>query len=263
MTKKKKLCGCGCGAEVAKNRTYVAMHCFNDPKYLKRLSEAAKVKVFTEEHRKNLGKAHLGKSCHTEEHKKEISEWSKELWKDSEHRAKMKERNRTYRHSKATRKKMSVARLDRKERLGYIVSPETRKKLGEISKKKWQDPEFREKTIKATFLSLEIFPNKPERKLRKILKKLFPGEYKYVGDGSVLIGHKSPDFMNINGKKKLIELFGDYWHSKAKTGLSKKEHRKQRQKHFRKYGYRTLVVWEHQLADVSVLERRLQEFHDK
>ena len=263
-TKTKKYCKCGCGALVAYNRTYINGHCWNDPDYLKKLSDSAKTKVFTKEHRENLSKGHKGIKYHqSEKEQKRLSEWAKGLWDNPEYCAKMIKLGRSGRkHTKATKKKMSKSRLALKERQGYLVSPETRKKLSKMSKKRWEDPEYKERVIKATFEAAMILPNKPEKKLRRILNKLFPGEYKYVGDGSVLIGHKSPDFINVNGQKKLVEMFGDYWHSKERTGLSKKEHRKQRQKHFSKYGYKTLVIWEHQLYDnIAKVKERVKNFH--
>jgi G:T-mismatch repair DNA endonuclease (very short patch repair protein) len=58
-------------------------------------------------------------------------------------------------------------------------------------------------------------------------------------------------------------LFGDFWHSKKITGLKKKEHRKQRQAHFAKYGYKTLVIWEHELQNIQRLKRKLVEFNNE
>ena len=46
-----------------------------------------------------------------------------------------------------------------------------------------------------------------ELKISYILRNLFPGEYKYNGDGRLkfYIANHRPDFPNINGKKKIIE----------------------------------------------------------
>lgn len=247
LKEKKKYCACGCGEEIPYYKVYAVGHCWNDPVYRKHLSDVRR-----------------GRKVHTKANKKRVSEWSKALWQNPEHRKKMETFNRRgWKHTKESRKKMSASRLRRKEELGYINSPEACRKVGEKSKKLWQDPKFREKNIKATLKALTTLPNKPEKKLRKILNRLFPGEYKYVGDGQVLIGWKNPDFININGQKKLIELFGDYWHGKKRTGLSKKEHRIQRQKHFAKYGHACCVVWEHELKNISKLEEKLVCFHNE
>jgi len=108
-----------------------------------------------------------------------------------------------------------------------------------------------------------VRPTKTEKTLNKILCKLLPKEYQYVGDGEVIIGRRNPDFMNVNGQKKIIEMFGNYWHSRKFTGMSKKEHRQERQKHFAKYGYKTLVVWEHELQNTKQLKAKIKAFHNE
>ena len=61
-------------------------------------------------------------------------------------------------------------------------------------------------------------------------------------------------FEDFHGQKKIIELFGDYWH--------KDEDPSKRINIFAKYGYSTLVVWEKELADSNSLIERLREFHE-
>jgi len=55
-------------------------------------------------------------------------------------------------------------------------------------------------------------PTRPER----IFDSITPKSVKYVGDGNKWIKlengqYKNPDFV-VNGQKKIIEVFGDYWH---------------------------------------------------
>lgn len=59
--------------------------------------------------------------------------------------------------------------------------------------------------------------------------------------------------MNVNGQKKLIELYGNYWH--------KNENPNNRIKHFKKYGFDTLVIWEKELKDINRLNKKLEVFH--
>lgn len=75
------------------------------------------------------------------------------------------------------------------------------------------------------------------------LIKTYNLPYKYVGDGSTIIGGKVPDFINNNGEKKLIEIFGDYWHDPKDIEI--------RRHHFAKYGFRTLIIWEHEIKSLS------------
>lgn len=111
------------------------------------------------------------------------------------------------------------------------------------AKERWQDEEFVNKITK----SLNIKPTKPEWILGTLLDGLFPGEYQYSGDFSFWIGGKNPDFLNINGQKKIIELFGDYWHSPEIVGKSIINQCLERIYHFNKYGYKTLIIWEKDL----------------
>jgi very-short-patch-repair endonuclease len=143
---------------------------------------------------------------------------------------------------------------------GIHHSEEFKKNHSEVSIKLWQNPEYREKTLKAMFKSFNIKPNGVEQFLNSILQDLFPNQYKYVGDGSILIGYKNPDFINIAGQRIIIELFGDHWHSKQITGRNRIEEERQRTKHFARYGYQTLIIWEHELKDIEKLKNKLLEF---
>lgn len=138
---------------------------------------------------------------------------------------------------------------------------ETRRRLKEMSqsmKRTWQKPEFITKQMRAR----GVTPNRVEKQLSNMLKKLLPFEYKYVGDGEIILGGKCPDFINVNGQKKIIEMFGDYWHGEEKTGRTKKQEENQRIKHFAKYGYKTLIVWQSELKNMPKLKRKLVQFHN-
>ena len=100
-------------------------------------------------------------------------------------------------------------------------------------------------------------PNKPENKLIKLLNTVLPKEYKYVGDGKIRIDTFNPDFINCNGQKKIIELYGDYWHNKP----DELERNKRRIKVYKKYGYETLVIWEKELKDLDKLKAKIKEFN--
>ena len=79
-------------------------------------------------------------------------------------------------------------------------------------------------------------------------------EYKFVGDGKIFIAGFVPDFININGQKKIIELYGDYWHKDTQ------EKDKYRIDTFKKYGYDTLVIWEHELKDLEKTRNKIRSF---
>ena len=132
---------------------------------------------------------------------------------------------------------------------GHHHTDDWKEKRAELVKGWWRDENYRNKTVKSILRSLCKRPNKCEILLLSILDRLFPGEFKYVGNGQFILGGKCPDFMNVNGKKVLVELFGDHWH--------KGEDPRVRINFFRKYGYKTVVVWERELRDVEKLNKRL------
>jgi len=83
-------------------------------------------------------------------------------------------------------------------------------------------------------------PNFPETLFGFWLDENFPNEWKYNGDGSqkVIIGRKIPDFVNVDGKKGVIEIFGTYWHDELEVG--------EKIEHYNRFGYNCLVLWDYE-----------------
>jgi len=121
----------------------------------------------------------------------------------------------------------------------------------------WKDKEYNTKMRKSRALK----PNGQEKELNRILQRLCPKQYKFVGDLAFQIDGKNPDFINVNGQKKLIELFGDYWHSKEITGRTRAEEEKQRKEHFAKFGWKTLIIWGSELKDKEEVIKRITDFN--
>jgi hypothetical protein len=142
-----------------------------------------------------------------------------------------------------TKKKLSASLLGRK------LTKEHKKNIGVGAKKNFQDPKYCRKLAKSCALK----PNGAEWKLGLMLEELFPNEYKFVGDSQFWLGGKNPDFMNVNGQKKLIELYGDYWHAGDDP--------QDRVDFFKQYGFDTLVVWENELQSKRKLMQILLKFH--
>lgn len=105
---------------------------------------------------------------------------------------------------------------------------------------------------------LKIKPNKPETFLIELLKNLGLTNYKYVGDGSFWIERFNPDFIHDDGQKKIIEFFGQYWHSRPDYN----ERDKRRLKTYKKYGYKTLIISEKHLTDLDKLTLKLKSFNE-
>lgn len=119
--------------------------------------------------------------------------------------------------------------------------------------KRWKNPKYRKKQLQSILSGSNKSPNKLETKLLIILNKLYPNEWKFVGNGKVIIAGKCPDFINVNGQKKIIELFGDYWH--------KNKDPENRKKTFKPFGYDTLVIWEKELKhNMDLTEFKIHKF---
>jgi len=161
---------------------------------------------------------------------------------------------------------------------GIYDGEEYRKKISDGVKKVWEDPDsifnslkWREELSKRTreLFKDPIFlkkyqdgnkskPNNCEKSILNLLKELDLDEYIFVGDHSLWIGGKNPDFINEN-ENKIIEFFGDYWHSEEVTGVSHAVEEERRIKHFEEYGYQVLVIWEYELKNKELLRKKRLE----
>ncbi|MFH1290408.1 MAG: hypothetical protein ABIH92_03300 [Nanoarchaeota archaeon] len=92
-------------------------------------------------------------------------------------------------------------------------------------------------------------PNKSEIRLLELLNTIDPS-WRYVGDFKLNVGGKFPDYWN--GEKKLIELFGDYWHQNDDP--------QKRIEFFKEQGYDTLVIWGSEIKYIECIEKRIRMF---
>jgi len=97
------------------------------------------------------------------------------------------------------------------------------------------------------FDALQRSPTKPEKLLNDIIKK-HNLPFKFVGDGKFMIHGFIPDFVECKGRKLVIEVFGDYWHNPKERKIKYNYTEEGRKFIYSKYGYKTLVVWEHELV---------------
>lgn len=93
-----------------------------------------------------------------------------------------------------------------------------------------------------------------------IMRKGLP--YKFVGNGTHMIGLRNPDFIHNEGQKKVIELFGNYWHSPLMNPKVRFSARKDMTvKAYERKGYECLVIWEDELKNLDRLEKKIGEFN--
>jgi hypothetical protein len=140
------------------------------------------------------------------------------------------------------------------------VKAKMRKPKRNTEKMKWRRSEDHIKIILKNPL-MRGKPNKKEIALFERVQFISPNNYALNVKGDILIiGSKVPDIVNINGQKKLVELFGDYYHGEKITGRTKEQEERQRINYFKKFGWDTLIVWEHELKNLQNLESKLTEF---
>ena len=106
--------------------------------------------------------------------------------------------------------------------------------------------------------ALGLKPNKPEKLMMRLIQENnLP--FNYTGNGAIWFRGENhifnPDFLSKN-PKYIIEVFGDYWHNLAKAKTKDKE----RLETYAKYGYKTLVIWEHELRNPFQVVNKLKEF---
>jgi G:T-mismatch repair DNA endonuclease (very short patch repair protein) len=137
---------------------------------------------------------------------------------------------------------------------GIRNSPETEFKPG------WQKTPEGKEIIKKRIESISVSgPTKPELKIMKLIQE-FDLPYEFVGDGGLLIGSKTPDFVNIVGERRLIEVYSDYWHDPK---ICKYWHQTEEGalSYYSEYGYKTLILWESDINEnLELIAQRILDF---
>jgi len=236
--------------EVKERRSQVAIELWKDSEFREKILQANS-RSETKERRSQSAKE-AGNRPKTKEKR---SQSVAELWKDPKFREKILQINLR----PEVKEKKSQIRTNlwqnpqwRENQLLLLNLPEVKEKQSQTSKKNWEDPEWKKNQLLAIGEGSCILPNKPETSLSLKLNERYPGEMKYTGDFSFTIGGKCPDFVSTNGQKKIIELYGDYWH--------RNDNPQDRIDLFKQYSYDTLVIWEHELKDLDKLYIKLDEF---
>lgn len=120
--------------------------------------------------------------------------------------------------------------------LGKHLSQETKDLLSELAKQRLLDPEYRRKIMSSRR------PTDIEQTVIDIIER-YGLPYCYTGDGSFLIGRFNPDFVNINGEKIAIDIFGDFWHTPDEIP--------KREAVFAEYGWKLTILWGHEFKKLS------------
>ena len=240
MEQERYFCQCGCGREIIITREhyyktipkFIGGHQRKGVKHTEmakeKIREKRKDQIFTKETKHKMSEAHKGEKHwnyggrHSEETRKKM--------RDNHADVSLKNNPWYGKHpSEETRKKMSEARK------GKHLSKKTKEKLRIISRKKRKH---------------QVFPNhhtKPELIFEEICKK-YDLHFKYTGDGSLWIGKEealNPDFIQADGQKIIVEIFGDWWHSPLlNQKLPKTANLNYRKKFYKKLGWKSYFIWE-------------------
>ncbi len=146
-------------------------------------------------------------------------------------------------------------------------TPEMRAKKRSIALKLAKNPEYLQKVSAGVRRAMQndsywknyakgmnLKPNKPEQFLLSFLDANFSNEFGYNGDYrlNIRIDRLIPDFVHINGKKKVIDILGSHWHAKEEYFT--------RTERYKKCGYDSLILWEQELKCVDQLKERIKTF---
>lgn len=191
------------------------------------------------------------------------SEITRELWQNPAYRSKILIKLRKISKRLSYRRKMSLAvkaswlgaEKRRKQFADSIRKHQIWKSnpdaVAESNRRRWALKTLQEKrkwSKNTRRVCGGLRPNNLEKKLSSILRKLkLP--YRYVGDGKFWVEHRNPDFVNTNGQKKVIEVFGRYWHPPQDESKCRES--------FREYGFECLVIWDYEIKNC---ESKLLEF---
>jgi len=109
-------------------------------------------------------------------------------------------------------------------------------------------------------------PNKKELIIDSLIQ-IVTNDFKYNGDFSlgICIGGKVPDWVNVNGQKKVIELFGRAFHDPKFTFRKNIPYHQTYEgtiEHYKKYGFDCLIIWDDELKNPGRVLKKICEFHD-
>jgi G:T-mismatch repair DNA endonuclease (very short patch repair protein) len=189
----------------------------------------------SEETRQKLSQIFSGRVV-TEETRRKISKIGLALWQDPKHRAKQL---------------MGLETTHKK----FQQNPKYQMKVSDATKNLWQDPEYIIKQVRAR----GVKPNKAERILENVLIENHM-DFKYNGDGrlGIALAGLVPDFVNVNGRKQVIELFGEYWHRLENIKWHQTEIG--RVGAYKSIGWDCLVIWENELKKPEMVLSKIVEF---
>jgi very-short-patch-repair endonuclease len=233
---------------------------WRNSEYAEKISKANSGKILSLETRRKISIANSGKNnhfygkTHDAEALKKMSIATKEQM-TPERRREIGIRHKGQMVSEEQRKKISRSLIQSESHKRVMADPVYRKKISTASKNHWLNQDYRNKQskrMKSNWQNPEFIgkvmhglhsKTRPEQQLDTLLQQLYPNEFKYNGryECGISIDGLVPDFVNCNGQKKIIEMFGDYHHDDSDVG--------EKTERYAKYGFSLLVVWASELKN--------------
>jgi len=156
------------------------------------------------------------------------------------------------------RRRISESRLGKKHWFhGKHLNEEHRRKTSETLKSLWNDPNFVERMMESRYQ----YPNMLESRVEDALNRVQPNEWKYNGnfEQGVMIGGLIPDFVNVSGKKAVIEVFGEYWHGARAPRKSWKRSEFGNKATYSQLGFVGIVLWEQDIETAPDLDEFIRD----
>jgi G:T-mismatch repair DNA endonuclease (very short patch repair protein) len=134
---------------------------------------------------------------------------------------------------------------------GRCHTEQTKRILSCKAKNNWKTNVYTNDSIKKWFESNNKDMTTPEFVIGSILYSNF-NNFVFVGNGQFFIKRFCPDFVDFENKK-IIEIYGKYWHSLS----SKIEKDKRRIKEYQKAGYTLLIIFDVDLKYSTTFDQTL------
>lgn len=170
-------------------------------------------------------------------------EISARLCQDPTYIAKISHNKEMRQHlSKLQRKRMknpAIRQLLSEMTKKQMADPKIREHLSQLAKQRVKDPEYMRKILSSRR------PTGIEQAIIDIIER-YGLPYRYTGNGTFQIGGKYPDFVNTDGRKVAVDIFGDHWHHPGEIP--------ERQAIFAEYGWKLIVIWGHEVKELSESE---------
>lgn len=116
----------------------------------------------------------------------------------------------------------------------------------------WNQPNIAQRILKAQREGMFIRPTRPEIIIKNITNKII-----YVGNGKLWVSfkngrRKNPDFKIIE-QRKVIEVYGDYWH--------RNDNPEELIYQYAQIGYKCLIIWESEInTDPEEVKKKVNNF---